>query len=470
MKKLLALLVAAFLSSNCFPQEIESVNQLFNRFATTNSPGVAVVAVEDGKIVHSKFYGMANLEYDIPITAKTIFHIASVSKQFTAFSILLLEEQGKLNVNDKINKYLVDIPEAMNDIRIKHLIHHTSGLREMETLLQIAGITTADQLGSDYIYELMKNQNQLNFQPGEELEYSNTGYFLLAKIVEKVSGESFKNWTYKNIFLPLSMTNTVFYDDCTAILKNRAFPYWNNNGNLVKGILSYSYVGPTGVNTTSEDMAKWISNFSQIKVGNRKLIDRFLTETDILKSGKITDYGFGLGITTYKNLKVVLHSGHDAAYRAAMLYFPEYKTGIAILSNYYSINPMEYGFKIADIILKDFIKNSKSEVNNEDKENSKKGIPFVLYSDKLVDFVGTYFSDELGVAYRLSIRDNNLIARYWRNDNVILTPENADKFKGDQSWFENVKFIRNHSNVVIRFILSSDRVRNIPFEKIVIAE
>jgi len=155
MNILLALLVAVFLPSNCFPQEIESVNQLFNRFATAHSPGAAVVAVKDGKIVHSEFYGMANLEFDIPITAKTIFHIASVSKQFTAFSILLLEEQGKLNVNDKINKYLVDIPEAMNDIRIKHLIHHTSGLREMETLLQIAGITTADQLGSDYIYELI---------------------------------------------------------------------------------------------------------------------------------------------------------------------------------------------------------------------------------------------------------------------------------------------------------------------------
>jgi CubicO group peptidase (beta-lactamase class C family) len=449
-------------------QDIDKINKLFEKYNNVNSPGVAVTVIKDGKVIHNKGYGIANLEYGIPITPTTVFHIGSVSKQFTAFAILLLESQGKLSLNDFIGIYLEDLPEFKNRIKIKHLLHHTSGLREIETLQQIAGITTADQIGSDALYNLIKNQKDLNFIPGEELEYTNTGYFLLAKIVEKVTGNNFSDWTSVNIFVPLEMNRTVFYDDCTVIINNRAYPYWNFEDELIKGILSYSYVGPTSVMTTGEDMTKWLMNFSDIKVGNYEIINRMLSETDTLNSGEPIDYGYGIGVTDYKGLKVVLHSGHDAAYRAADLYFPEYKMGIALLSNYYSINPMHSGFEIADIILKDFIEEETVTSNEEEEraEGQEYTKAYNLSPDELSEFQGNYVCNELGIQYNLTVRNDTLIAKFWRNQEVILSVLQSDSFEGDAYWFRNLKFIRDDNKKIEGFSLSAGRVRNLMFKRV----
>ncbi len=210
-----------------------------------------------------------------------------------------------MSLDDFIGKYLTDLPEYKNKIKIKHLLHHTSGLREIEKLQQIAGITSADQIESTYLYNLIKNQNDLNFEPGEELEYSNTNYFLLAKIVESISGQTFSEWTKENIFSPLNMTNTQFYNDCSEIVKNRAYAYGKWNDELYKGILSYSYVGPTSVLTNGEDIAKWLSNFSEIKVGNKKVNLKMLSATDTLNSGEHVGFGHGFEVTEYHH-KIVL--------------------------------------------------------------------------------------------------------------------------------------------------------------------
>jgi CubicO group peptidase (beta-lactamase class C family) len=449
-------------------QEIERINKMLDKYNNVNSPGLAVTVTKDSKVIHLKGYGTANLEYGIPITSTTVFHIGSVSKQFTAFAILLLESQGKLSQNDYIGKYLKDLPDFKNKIKIKHLLHHTSGLREIETLQQIAGITTADQIESSYLYNLIKNQKDLNFEPGEELEYSNTGYFLLAKIVESVTGESIRDWASENIFIPLEMKHTEFYDDCTEIIRNRAYPYWNYENRLIKGILSYSYVGPTSVMTTAEDMVKWLRNFSDIKVGNDEIINRMLTETDTLNSGEPIDYGYGLGVTDYKGLNVVLHSGHDAAYRAADLYFPEHKVGIALLSNYYSINPLLSGYEIANIILKDFIREEAVTDNIDestaDQEHTK-GYP--LSPGELIEYQGDYICNELGIQYNLSFRNDTLIAKFWRNEEVVLSPLKSDNFEGNASWFSNLKFFRDENKKIVGFNLSAGRVRNLVFKRVV---
>jgi CubicO group peptidase (beta-lactamase class C family) len=444
------------------------INGLFKQFDNQNSPGAAVVIVKDGEIVYKKEFGIANLEYGIPIKSNSIFHIGSVSKQFTAFSILLLEDQGKLSLDDDIRIYLPEINEFRSKIKIRHLIHHTSGLREIEGLLQLCGISTADLIEEEQLMRLIIRQSDLNFNPGDELEYCNTGYILLAKIVERITDESFSQWTEKNIFKPLGMVNSQFYRDCTEIVKKRAYPYWipADDKKLIKGILNYSYVGPTSVFTTSDDMAKWLNNFTQPKVGNEQIINKMLFETDTLNNGELLDYGYGIGVTLHKGHKVNLHSGHDAAYRAADLYFPEHNLGIAILSNFYSINPMEYGFKIADMFLEDKTVSHQSVDNKHTAKETEFEGNFSIQPKNLKEYEGKYFSNELQIIYDIKLQDTTLILTFWRNEDVVLTTEQNDYFTGNQWWVRKIKFSRNEKREIIGFKLTSGRVRTLKFQKI----
>ena len=474
MKKFLIINYTIFLivHINIFSQSVydkipSKIDSLFSEFNLPDSPGASVVITKDGKIVFQKEYGIANLEYGIPINSKTVFHIASVSKQFTAFAILLLEEQKKISLDSDIRSYLPELPDFGDTIRIRHLLHHTSGLREMETLLQICGISTADQIDGGQIMRLIMRQQKLNFKPGEEMEYCNTGYYLLAKVVERVTEESFHKWTAENIFAPLEMSNSQFYDDCTIIVKNRAYPYWISGGanDLSKGILSYSFTGPTSVFTTSNDIAKWLINFTNIKVGSEKIINKMLNETDTLNNGELLDYGYGLGVTTHNGNKVILHSGHDAAYRAADLYYPDEKLGIAILSNFYSINPLSYGFKISDLFLEDkMIGKPKEEVKNLNNDN-KQFDQYSLTSEELFKYEGKYFCDEIETEYKINFDNGKLMSKHWRNEDTELTIIKPDIFEGNQSWFQNIYFIRDDNFSIIGFNLNSGRARNLFFKK-----
>ena len=470
--KIITLIVASFLisiSENAQSTTVsikEKIDNLFKEFDKQNSPGVAIVIVKNGKIFYKHEYGIANLEYSIPIKSNTIFHIGSVSKQFTAFSILLLEDQGKLTLDDDITNYLPEVNDF--GIKIRHLIHHTSGLREMEGLLQLCGISTADLIEEEQLMRLIIQQRELNFNPGDEIEYCNTGYVLLAKIVEKITGESFHQWIAKNIFQPLGMVDSQFYDDCTEIVNSRAYPYWipGNDNKIVKGILNYSYVGPTGVFTTSDDMAKWLNNFTQTKVGNEQIINRMLFETDTLNNGELLDYGYGIGVTSHNGHKVILHSGHDAGYRAADLYFPEHKLGMAILSNFYSINPMEYGFKIADMFLEDKTRSHQSEDTKHTAKETEIEENCSIPLKNLKEYEGKYYSNELQITYDIKVQDTTLILAFWRNEDVVLTAKQNDRFTGNQWWVRNINFSRNEHNEIIGFELTSGRVRNLKFQKI----
>ncbi len=447
-------------------EDHQQINQLFLEYDHPESPGVAVVIIRDNQVIYDKAFGMANLEYGIPVNNHTVFHIGSVSKQFTAFSILLLEHEGLLSLDDNIGKYLYDLPKFMQEIKVSQLIFHTNGLREIETLNQIAGITTADQISSDYLYELIKNQKELNLRPGEELEYNNAGYFLLAKIVESITKITFKDWTSQNIFAPLKMAETLFYDDCQMIIKNRAYPYLSDEGQMYKGILNYSFVGPTSLMTTSLDMAKWTMNLFDPTLGDKELMQKYLQSTGILNSGESTDYGFGLGITNYKNLKVCLHSGHDAGYRSAVQYYPDEKTGIVILGNFYNIDPADLCFKIADILFEEKLFSPVIESHNTLKNIVVEPQSITLEANKLEEFCGDYFCSELGVIYEISQNDNGLTAQYWRNDPIFLTPVSDDLFSGNKSWFKTVRFERDASARIINLNLNAGRVRNLNFKKI----
>jgi len=201
------------------------LDELFSEWNLPDSPGAAVAVIRDGAVIFRKDYGMANLEYGIPITPKTVFHAASVSKQFTAYAVALLAEQGKLSLGDDIHKYLPELPDFGGVITIRHLLHHTSGLRDQLELAAMAGFRLDDVISQDQILKLVHHQHALNFVPGSEYLYCNTGYTLLAEIVAKVTGISFRDWTRENIFLPLGMLKTQFRDDYTQVVADAACSY-----------------------------------------------------------------------------------------------------------------------------------------------------------------------------------------------------------------------------------------------------
>ena len=443
------------------------VDDLFKKYDRPDSPGAAIIVVQDGKIILRREYGSANLEYGIPITPKTVFHVGSVSKQFTAFSILLLEHQGRLSLDDDVRKYLPEVPDFAKTITLKHLLHHQSGLREQEILFQMSGISTADVIETSHILKLVSRQKELNFLPGTDISYCNTGYVLLAQVAERVTGESFREWTRANIFEPLGMKESQFNDSASRIVGLRAYPYYlDDGGQLQKGILSYSYVGATSLLTTSEDMARWLLNFDRPRVGNPAIREKMLFESGKLENGEDPGYGYGIGVLNHRGLRVCWHSGHDAGYRAFAAYFPGQRFGVAILSNFYSIDPQDMGKRIADIYLAESMLKPSSEIARpEDARKSESNRSSPLNKKQVAEFSGHYWSDELETEYRILAVGDRLLIRHWRNEDVVLTPSGPDQFSGDQEWAAKIRFLRNPDGGIMGFRISAGRVKSLLFMK-----
>ncbi|MEP1448206.1 MAG: serine hydrolase domain-containing protein [Paraglaciecola sp.] len=326
------------------------VDQYLARWDSATSPGLAIAVIKNGKLVHSNGFGLANLEYNIPITAQTVFDVASISKQFTAFSILLLADEGKLSLEDSLKLHLPELPSFTNNITIKHLLHHTSGLREENVLQALAGRQDDDIATQAAALSLLKNQQALNFEPGETFEYSNSGYFLLAQIVGRVSGKSFEAFTKQRIFQPLGMTNSAFPSDHRELVKNRANSYRIATDGFMKSVLNSNMVGSTGLTTTVEDLGKWASNFEQPKVGNLSIIKQMKT-TGIFNNGGTTNYAFGQTIDNFQGVTTFGHGGTIAGFKTYLLRIPSENLTVVVLANLPYINPLNTAYEIAEFYM-----------------------------------------------------------------------------------------------------------------------
>jgi len=384
----------------------KQIDQLFSAWNSIESPGAAVAVEKDGKLIYKKGFGCAELEYNIPITASTVFHIASVSKQFTCFSILLLEKQGKLSINDNIRKYIPEVPDFGKVITLNHLMHHMSGLRDQWELLAMAGWRLDDIITKDQILRIVSRQKELNFNPGDEYLYCNTGFTLLAEVVARVSGQTFPEFTRTHIFEPLKMTNTLFYDDCEKIVKNRAYSFYPDSTGYKKSILSYSNAGATSLFTTAEDLCLWSRNFENPVVGGEDIINR-MNLRGILNKGDTITYAMGQDIGTYKGLKIISHGGADAGYRSFLVRFPDQRFSVNVLSNLASFDPGGMSFKIADIYLKD-----KEVVAGPKKIETADKTPAEITDVKidhnvLVSYCGQY-EWQPGIFVTISLENDNL--------------------------------------------------------------
>ena len=329
------------------PSHTAQVNALFTQWDKPDSPGCAVGIIKDGVLMHARGYGMANLEHGIPITPQTVFDIGSCSKQFTAFCILLLEKRGKLSLDDDVRKFVPEIPDFGRPILIRHLLYHTSGLRNYVTLLENDGKRTEDVATDADALRVLAKERDLHFVPGEKHRYSNTGYFLMSLIVKKVTGESLREFARKNIFEPLGMAHSHFHDDHTMIVKSRATGYSPlSGGGFGIEISNWEHVGDGSLMTTLEDLVKWDQNFYDGKVGGKEVVKR-MEMPGRLNDGTKLNYGCGLIIGKYQGTLMIHHGGAWAGYRSHIVRFPKRKLTFIVLGNVSSLDAWEMAGRVS---------------------------------------------------------------------------------------------------------------------------
>ncbi|WP_431109386.1 serine hydrolase domain-containing protein [Winogradskyella poriferorum] len=366
-------------------KQIQEIDSLFTSWNVSNHPGGSVLISKDGKTIFSKSYGLANIEYEVANTNYTLFNIGSISKQFTAMGIVLLEQQNKLSVDDDIRKHIPELPDFGESITIRHLLHHTSGLRDLHGLLGLAGWRRGDLETNDDVYRIIKNQKELNFKPGEEFLYSNTGYILLAKIIENASQLEFDQWMKQNIFQPLGMKDTYVATSLNKIVPNNATSYYLRE-EFESAMEYWGYFGSGNIHSTTKDLNIWLQNFSTPQNNWESAFDKLLSTTP-LNNGFETNYGFGIRIEEYAGNKVIQHGGSVGGFRAIARTFPEEHLNIVILSNYSRSNIGSKANKISDV----FIDKRNDLPTKKVIQTPTKYIK--LSSERLKELEGVYWSD-----------------------------------------------------------------------------
>jgi len=399
------------------------VDALFAEYDRPDSPGCAVGVYRDGRIVYAHGYGLANLEQGVAITPRTVFYIGSVSKQFTAFCVALSAQQGKLALDDDVRKYVPELPDYGAPMEIRHLLHHTSGLREKWLLLQLAGWRDGDRVTQHDIVDLACRQRALDFAPGARHSYCNTGYDLLSTIVERASGEPLSQYARENLFGPLGMEDSRFVDDRTALVARRAQAYdAREGGGFGLDVPNVETTGSGSVYSTIEDLARWDGNFVTAQVGGRALLEQVQTP-GALDDGTPLDYAFGLTVDRERGLKRVWHNGALAGFRSMFVRYPEQHLSVAVLSNLASTDATALGLRTAEIYLGDALGPVVEPAP------VVQPAPVSVPAAELAACAGLYVEESLGLVRRVAVVDGKLFYRRSAGDETELIPLGAGRFE-----------------------------------------
>ena len=414
----------------------DKVDQLFEPWDSADSPGCAVGVVKDGTLVYSRGYGMADLGSGMPLTPRSVFDVCSIAKQFTAACIALLARSERISLDDDVRKYVPKAPSYGGGVTIRHLVHHTSGIRDYIDLMMLAGRDFRAPFGQSDALEIIARQKDLNFEPGSAYLYSNSGYVLLAEVVERVSGQSLKEFAEENIFRPLGMNETYFNDGNDSIQSRKVVGYETaENEDIREDPTSVRVIGDGELWTTVEDLCLWDRSFYDNALGDGKLVDLMLTPGE-LNSGEETDYGFGLVLGEYKGLKTVHHAGDWVGFRSDMIRFPQQGLTAICLSNLGSTRPTRLTRRIADIYLADHF--------------------------DLHEFAGDYYNDELQATHQLVVEGTQILLRHNGKNQEPIGAVRADRFRlmGADAHFD-----RDEHHKIIGFTCNTDRVKNIRFTR-----
>lgn len=418
--KLLFFISSLVFSISVFSQSlpdsiIKRIDNLYTKWNSSTSPGCAVGIIRNDSLIFAKGYGIANIENEIPITAKTIFYMASVSKQFTGYCIVLLARQGKLKLDEDIHVYLPWAPDFGKIITVRNLLNHTSGIRDDIHLSAISGIGYEGMLTQDLALNIIKRQRSLNFSPGEKYSYSNSNYVLLSEIVKAVSGKSFRSFADSSIFKPLRMLDTHFQDNYTELIKNRAVSYDRLDSNHFANNFQNVYtLGDGGLFTNIEDMANWVNNFYNPKAGDLSDIVQ-LTERGKLNNGNLLTYALGIGVNNYRGWKTFSHGGGLAGYRTFIKVFPDLKMGFLVFSNLGDFNSVANTNALADIFIEDTIA-KKKEVQKVQRDSLT---AILKDASSLRKFTGFYIG-ESGLPLSIDIKNSKLYYHIYDESNFLI--------------------------------------------------
>ena len=404
-------------------RESQAIDSLFSEWDKPGTPGCALGIIQDGELVYAKGYGLANMEYDIPISPSSVFRIGSTSKQFTAACIVLLAEKGKLSLDDNLKGFFPDFPDYAKEITVRHLLNHTSGIRDYLQLAYLKGFGDDDHYTDADVMEWLVRQSDLNFKPGEEFLYSNSGYWLLGQIVNKAAGMNMADFAMKEIFIPLGMESTHFHNDTKKIVKNRATGYApTENGQYKISMTTLDMIGDGGIFTTINDIKKWDDAFYDSTVLSKEFW-HLMTRQGVLNNGEVIQYASGLMIGDYKGLKTIRHGGAFVGFRAELLRFPEQNLSIAIFANRADANPVRKANQVADILLKGQL---KEEGATKDEKQRPEAPVEEYHFDQLV---GNY-EIQPGIIVSLTIKNDSLnMLQLWDNQSYNLVRNSGNTFQ-----------------------------------------
>jgi CubicO group peptidase (beta-lactamase class C family) len=445
------------------------VDSVLSPFASAQSPGCAVGVTRAGSLVFAKGYGMADLEHDTPITPDTRFYISSISKQFTAMSIVLLALDGKLSLDDSIRKWVPEVPSFGTVITLRQLLTHTSGLRDYYTLLAVSGWPSDGQLTERQFLSLVGRQKSLNFAPGDEFLYSNTGYALLSIVVRRASGQSLRNFAAERIFKPLGMTHTEFRDDHRALIPQRALGYQPTGSTYRISQPETDVVGDGGVYSTVEDLGKWGANFDTGRVGGQRAI-AMLQAPGTLNDGQTIPYALAMTIGDFHGLKTYAHSGAYGGYRSTLLRFPEPDVSVITLCNTSSASSM-LAEQVGSIMLGLAAQQASATTLDLSSDPWTAGSSHApadssasrRRNDQLAQLSGSYYSDELDLSVTLSPRDGYLVLQRPHSEEIHFISLTSDLYTNSDKML--LRVVRDDRGAISGFTLTISRVRDLEFTR-----
>jgi len=450
-----------------------AIDALFESMDRPGSPGCALAVTRDGKTLYSRGYGYANLDYDVPVTPRTVFDVGSLTKQFIAASISMLELEGKLSLDDSIRRWLPELPGVNEPVTLRHMIYHTSGLRDYLTLFPLAGRGHYYPISHPQILDMMSRQRALGSPPGERYRYSNTAYMLLAQVIERASGKTPGEFVEERILGPLAMEGSLFYDNYEKIIPRRATGYDRHDDGDIRMVHNFNFdvPGDGQMYTTVEDLVRWDD---YLHGADKPAIHAAMLTEGSLNSGEAIARARGLFLDEYRGLRTVQHTGSSWGFRAVLMRFVEPGLAIAIACNDGLSSPLQLAHRVADHYLAEELA-GKAGDEGGDEESGTSVAPSrpVIPPEQLAAFTGTFFSPELDALYRFAVENDGLVLRLEQEMPLRVLPAADDEFtiRFDEQAYSGVlsarvAFDRDAGGNVTGFRLSSGPERGIVFEKL----
>lgn len=458
------LIVAAVLGSTAFgqaPAPPDSFDAIFKDFATHDSPGCAVGAARSDRPLVTRAYGLADVEHRVQLTPQSVFYMGSVSKQFMALAILLLERDGKLRLDDRVRTYVPELPDYAATITIRHLLHHTSGVRDYLRLSALAGNPSDHVITERSFLSILARQTRLNFEAGSEHLYTNSGYVLLSIVVQRLTGRLLDEFARDRIFTPLNMRSTRFQHDHAVPIPGRASGYVKRGDSWRIANSLLDVVGDGGMYSTVDDMLQWATAFERPEFA--PLLSRMQTP-GTLDDGRVIANGYGMGLIqgAYRGLPIVSHGGGLAGYRTHFLRVPAEKLAVVVLCN----NGGTTGpLRLAQMVAEHYASAGMSAGTAVADNVPPQAAPGTPVPRELREAAaGLFYSDELDVIYRIIAGSDDTSLEVWTNTPVVLSLVGPDRFATPVAGRE-ITLVRDRAGRVTGFALSDGRVRDIAFTR-----